>query len=155
MTISPFSHLSNNLQLSWRTLFQVSCIESHVDRSRGFIYFYKRIWAQNILLPIFNQCFETKITEHGHMTFIYNDFKKFEKLIFSLRETLWAVEATTFPIEDNTVRMNFANVNHHLFGNLILRISFIGFNKISNVGRRSFIDKNTCSLLRLLFNSSK
>ena len=155
MAISSFSHLTNNLKLCWRTFFQVSCIESHINRCWSLIDFNKRIRTQNLLFPIFYKGFQTKITEHSHMSFIDNYFEKFKKLILSLREVFWCVETTTFPIKDNTVRMYFTNVDHHLFRNLILRISFICFDEVFNICWRSFIDKNSCSLLRLLFNSSK
>jgi len=67
------------------------------------------------------------------VTLIKNNFEELENIILTLREVFGSIERTTFPIEDNTIRMNFTNMSHHLFGDLILGISFKSFDKILNV----------------------
>jgi len=89
------------------------------------------------------------------MSFVDNHFQKFENLKFSLWKVWRCIKSTTLPIEDNAIRMNLTNMNHHLFSNIILRVAFICFYKFSNIIWRSFIDKNSCSLLGFLLNSGK
>ncbi len=89
------------------------------------------------------------------MSFVDNHFQKFEKLISSLWEVFWCIKSTALPVKNNTIRMNLTNMNHHLLSNLILWVAFICFDKVSNIIWRSFIYKNSCSLLGFLLNSGK
>lgn len=82
------SHFPNNLQLSRRRLRQNFRIELQLKIPSKLINLDKWIRPQSFLIPLCNQCFQTEITKHHHMSPIDHSLSKSEDILTSLVEAL-------------------------------------------------------------------
>ncbi len=155
INFTALSHLSNRLKLSRRAFLKLSGLESELSSLRGFSNLLEWVGSKNSLIPLVNKRLKTEVAKHTQKLFVDHSLNKLEEFLFSLCKVLSAIMSTTFPVEDNTIRIDFVYLSNELFSDIIGEFSIESIVNLVNGICRALINEDLGAFFGLLLNAGK